>query len=403
MEEFFPFFLVVFAGLFFSVVFRRIHVPWAVSLILGGILIGPHGLELVTITPTIEFIGQIGLIFLMFMAGLETNLSGFSEFKGKLLWLSFVNGAIPFIVGFGIAHWFGYSNLTALLVGIIFISSSIAIVIPSLSRFNLLHTELGQSVVMTTVIQDIASLALLSVVLQNIDPITTLPLYIFYPLTIIVFIVLRFTLPRIRTLFTFDVEKGHDLFQREFRAIFLVLLGTVVSFELLGLHPIIAGFFAGFILSDSIKSKILKEKIRTISYSIFIPTFFIIIGAETNVAVFLDVGTAGLLALTIVLGSILSKLISGWIGAKSVKFSSDHALLFATSSVPQLSTTLAVAFTAMSLDIIDDKLLTALIALSVVTVVVSPTLITILEERITASVTTAKHKKRHKHSTLSVH
>src|SRR6056297_1743740 len=107
MEQFFPFFLIIFAGVFFSMIFRRIHVPWIVALILGGILIGPFGLGILSITPTIEFIGQIGLVFLMFMAGLETNLSRFKHFEGKLVWLAFINAVIPFCAGIGITYLFG--------------------------------------------------------------------------------------------------------------------------------------------------------------------------------------------------------------------------------------------------------------------------------------------------------
>jgi Kef-type K+ transport system membrane component KefB len=385
MEEFYPFFLIIFAGVFFSMVFHRMHFPWVVGLILGGVVAGPHAFDVLKITPFTEFIGQIGLVFLMFMAGLETKFSNFRDFRGGLIWLSFINGAVPFVAGLSLMLWMGYGLIASLLVGIIFISSSIAVVIPSLERFNLLHTRLGQSVVMTTVIQDIASLILLSFVLQSISPVTKLPLYIFYPLVIGVLLFLRFLIPRVPRFFTGDIQDTPDLFQQEFRATFLILIGTVVAFELLGLHPIIAGFFAGLILSDSINSAALKDKIRTISYGIFIPTFFIIVGAQTNFGILLGSAETLGLVVVIVLGSILSKFLSGWIGGRVVGFRSDHALLFAISSLPQLSTTLAVAFTSLALGIIDQKIIAAMVTLSVVTVIVSPVLMNLLGDRITAS------------------
>jgi Kef-type K+ transport system membrane component KefB len=163
-------------------------------------------------------------------------------------------------------------------------------------------------------------------------------------------------------------------------------MGIVIAFELLGLHPIIAGFFAGLILSGSIKSSILKDKIRTISYGIFIPTFFIIVGSKTNLDLLLYSNDALLFVITIVLGSILSKFISGWVGGKMVGFATNQSLLFAISSVPQLSTTLAVAFTALSLGYVDQKLITAMITLSIITVIVSPTLMNLLGQRIKDSI-----------------
>jgi Kef-type K+ transport system membrane component KefB len=162
-------------------------------------------------------------------------------------------------------------------------------------------------------------------------------------------------------------------------------MGTVISFELLGLHPIIAGFFAGLILSDSINSSVLKDKIRTISYGVFIPTFFIIIGAQTDIGIILGSRETVVLVAMVVFGSILSKLVSGWIGGKMVGFSSDQSLLFAVSSVPQLSTTLAVAFTSLALGFIDQKLITAMVALSIITVIVSPILMNLLGDRIRRS------------------
>jgi Kef-type K+ transport system membrane component KefB len=385
MEEFYPFFLIIFAGVFFSMVFRRMHFPWVVGLILGGIIIGPHVLDILKLTPTVEFIGQMGLIFLMFMAGLETKFSNFRGFQGRLLWLSFINGAIPFAVGVGLAFLFGYGWIPALLVGIIFVSSSIAVVIPSLERYALLDTRLGQSVVMTTVIQDIISLILLSLVLQSVSPVTTLPLYIFYPLVIATLALLRFFIPRVSRFFTRAAQNTEDLFQQEFRAVFLILIGTVIAFELLGLHPIIAGFFTGLILSGSIASPLFKEKIRTISYGIFIPTFFIIVGAQTDVSVLWESQGVVALVAAIVGGSIMSKFLSGWIGGKMVGFNSDQSLLFAVSSIPQLSTTLAVAFASLSLGFIDQKLITAMVTLSIVTVMVSPTLMNLLGSRIKKS------------------
>lgn len=366
-------------------IFRRMHMPWVVGLILGGMLIGPHGLNLLAIDRTTEFIGQIGLVFLMFMAGIETHVSSTPRFRWSLLWLAFINGFIPFLAGLGVGFYFGYGWATTLLIGIIFISSSIAIVIPSLERHGLLHTDLGQSVVLTSIIQDIASLILLSVFLQNVSPITNLPLLIFYPLVIIALIVLRFLLPKISAIFINGDKSETDVFQQDFRVTFLILLATVIVFEFLGLHPIIAGFFAGLVLSSSVQRSLLKEKIRTISYGVFIPTFFIIIGAQTNIQILRDVQGVLPLVATIVIVSILAKFLSGWLGARSIGFSSDQSLLFGISSVPQLSTTLAVAFAALSLGFIDQQLITAMIMLSIVTVLVSPTLLNLFGRRIRAT------------------
>ena len=361
MEEFYPFFLIVFSGVFFSMLSIRTHIPWAVMLIIGGIIAGPSFLDILSINPTIDFVGQIGLIFLMFMAGLETKFSHFTEFRKNLTFLAFMNGFIPFLVGFAVVWSLGYPPITALIIGIIFISSSIAVVIPTLETSGALNTKLGQSVVITTVLQDITSLVLLSLLLQNVNPVTEVPLYVFYPVLLGVLIALRLWIPKLREWVMRATTGSPDLFQLEFRSTFLILIGTVIAFELLGLHPIVAGFFSGLVLADSIKSHVLKEKIKTISYGIFIPTFFIVIGLQTDMSVFNDIGTVMSVMALLVVSLVASKYLSGYFAARISGFDETESNFFASTSLPQLSTTLATAFVAFSLDLIDQALLTSLV------------------------------------------
>lgn len=372
MQELNGFFIILFFGVFFSIVFKKMHIPWVVSLIIGGMIIGPHGFGLLQTNTTLDFMGQIGLVFLMFMAGLETKFTLFKNYQKRLFTAAFVNGFIPFLIGLSIALVFGYSFTTSIFVGIIFISSSVAILIPLLTKTKLINTPIGQSSVMNIMIQDIASLILVLIVLQNVSPTTNIPLFLFFPLVLLTLFVFKIILPKLNRLLSFIKSDSEDMFQQDFRFVFLILLGTVIIFELLGLHPIIAAFFTGLVLSESINSALLKEKIRTISYGIFIPTFFIIIGTQTNITVFKDISGAILLALAIILGLIISKFISGLLGARILGFKSNEALFFATSSIPQLSTTLAVTATAFSLNIIDQALMTSMILLSVCSILVGP-------------------------------
>jgi len=374
MENFYPFFLIVFSGVFFSMLSIRTHIPWAVMLILGGVILGPSVLGIASVDPTIDFIGQIGLVFLMFMAGLETKMSQFKEFQSKLLFLALFNGLVPFLAGFTIVLLLGYELITALIVGIIFISSSVAVVIPTLEVTGMIKNKLGQSVMITTVLQDIGSLVLLSLLLQVVSPVTEVPLYVFYPVLLGILIALRLLIPRLRTWVVSVTTDAPDLFQLEFRSTFLMLIGTVIAFELLGLHPIVAGFFSGLVLADSIRSKVLKDKIKTISYGIFIPTFFIVVGLQTDLSVFQDVGSVLLVMSSLVAALVLSKYASGFVGARAVGFDTTESNFYAATSLPQLSTTLATAFVAFNLGLLDQALLTSLVILSVVTVLLSPLL-----------------------------
>ena len=117
--------------------------------------------------------------------------------------------------------------------------------------------------------------------------------------------VLRWILPKVQWFFSGKIRSSEDFFQQEFRAVFLIMIGTVIIFEILGLHPIIAGFFSGLVLSGSIQSEALKEKIRVVSYGLFIPIFFIVIGTQTNIGVFAETREIFLLVAAVVIGLIV--------------------------------------------------------------------------------------------------
>lgn len=380
MVELLPFFIVLFAAVFFSELFFRFHFPWVVALLLGGIIIGPSVLDIFEPNQTLEFVGEIGLIFLMFMAGLETNLFKHHAKNVSIeqsIKVALVNTIIPFAVGYLIAYMFGFEPLVTLLIAVICISSSVAAVVPSLEARDLLRCKVGRSVVSVAIISDILSLIALSLVLQNIDPTTNLPLPLFYFLLLVALFVLRKVLPLVRFFFKNEVQHENDVFQQELRSIFVILIGTVVAFELLGLHPIIAGFFAGLVLSDTISSKRLKSKLHAISYGMFIPTFFIVIGAQTDFTELLVDTRVFVFGVVLTIGVILSKLISGYIGSRGVAMRRHDALIVAASTVPSLSTTLAVAFTGLELEIFDQPMVTALVALSMITTVVGTFLVSV--------------------------
>ena len=152
MPTFLPFFIILLAALFFSEIFYKLHLPLVVALVLAGIVIGPHGLNIFTPDSTMNLIGGIGLMFLMFMAGLEIRPSSIRDIKAGVVKMSLLNGVLPFFVGFGIGMYFNFGTLPSLLLGTIFISSSIAVVVPSLESLGLMQTKLGQTIIASTMV-----------------------------------------------------------------------------------------------------------------------------------------------------------------------------------------------------------------------------------------------------------
>jgi Kef-type K+ transport system membrane component KefB len=382
MAELLPFFIVLFAGVFFSELFLRFKVPWVVSLIAGGIIIGPFGLDIFQPDNTLDFMGEIGLVFLMFMAGLETRMvkKNVTRAFGRIVRLAILNSFIPFSLGFFIGLIFDLDVFTSLFIGTIFISSSIAVIIPSLESNKLLKCGLGRTIISSTIISDITSLVVLSILLQTIDPITFLPLPMFYFVLFILVVVLKSAIPKIRWILKKEVNTSRDIFQQELRSIFVILIGVVISFQFLGLHPIIAGFFAGMVMSETVKSNVLKEKLRAISYGIFIPIFFIVIGSKTDLSLIQQGGEVFWLTLVLVVVGIISKLISGYVGGRFTGYSPRTSMIIGAATIPQLSTTLAVAFAGLELNVIDEEIVAAFVILSLLTTVIGPVLLRILSK-----------------------
>ena len=373
--EFVSFFVILFAGIFLSGIFNRLHLPWVAALIIAGVLVGPSGINLFTDSGSIRFIGEIGLVFLMFMAGLETKLSEWKNgIKLKVFSISLIVSLSSFSVGFFIASYFAYDLLSSILMGIIFVSSSVAVIIPVMQTSGLNFTNAGKTIIGTALILDILSLVLLSVLLQNIEPATEFPLPVFYTLLFISLIVLRKIIPKAHSVLKY-ISRKENIFETDLRLVFVVMLGTVIIFEFLGLHSIVAGFFAGFVLSDSIKTDVIKEKLHAISYGIFIPTFFIVVGASMSADILNTTKEVFLMTLFVTLGLFFVKIFTGYFSAKLCGFNSKNSLLVGVALTPKLSTALAAALAGVGVGIVDENLFTAVVSLSIITTLIVPIIV----------------------------
>ncbi len=377
MSALIPFLILIAAGLFFSEIFKKLHLPYVIALITAGIIIGPV-LNLIVVDETIALLGSIGIVFLMFIAGSEIKTDIFKEIGKNIFFVAFLNAVIPFSVGVLIGYLFGFTIYTSLMIGIVFISSSIAIIIPTLERNYMINTKLGQAIISTTVIEDVASLFLLAFLLQRYTKQTPIPLPIYIPVVILLILGLKYFIPRIGKII-FSEKTERDLFQTKLRYLFVVLVANVILFEILGMHAILAGFVIGIFLGDMIEGKI-ESKIRVISYGFFIPIFFLVIGMRTDILTLANFSNI-FMVVVIVLGLMISKIFSGWVGGKILNLSNDESLLFGVSTTPQLSTTLAAAYVALEFGLLNNELITSFVILSLVTVFVTPILMDVLIKR----------------------
>lgn len=383
MESLFSFFNILLVAVLFSQLFSRMKIPWVVSLLVGGIVIGPSGFNIYEADPTIEFFALIGLIFLMFMAGLESNLSGSKGLKSKLAVTGVLIGLVPAVVGAGVVLFFGYSLPTAVLIGIVFMSSSVALLIPQFQEQKIFNSELGRVVVLTAMGIDAVSLVLLSVFLQwTGSGLSASSILVYVGFAILLFILAKL-IPKLRFMvFEEDYPEQQDLYEKELRFLILVLIAFVLMFELVGLHAIVAAFFAGLTMAGSVKSRLLRAKLHAVGYGFLIPIFFVTIGASVDMSVLVQGSNALMVVTGVIAGLLISKFIGGWIAGRLIGFDSQASSFLGVAAIPQLSTALAVTFLGFGAGLLDEVLLASIVTLSVITAILAPIITSMIGKKL---------------------
>ncbi len=378
MAEFITFFIIIAASLLFSEFFNRLHLPWVTALIASGIVLGPEALGFIESNDITDFFSETGLIFLMFMAGLEVSFNSFRRVKKEISIISSVSALASIVTALAIAAWFNLTPNAGLLLAVALVSSSIAVVFPSLEGRNVLRRNVGQSIIGSTVVLDVVSVTFFSILIQQSSG-TDLPLPVLYVFLALALILLRIAVPKLEDYFN---REGRQKFEQELQLIISVLVGAVVLFGLIGLNPAEAGFFAGLVLSDSIQSQVTRAKLHTIAYGLFIPVFFVMVGADMRLSELLRSNEILLLSMVVLIGSIITKFTSGWLGGRLALFSNNESLLIGASTTPQLNVTLAIAATGFAAGLIDQNLLTVFIILTVGTTLFAPLVINRMAERV---------------------
>ncbi len=364
--------LIVFIVSEFSHKLNVVAVP---LLIISGIIIGPYGLGIVKKFEGLEFFGELGFLFLVFLAGLE--IKGVKNVKWKKVGeLAIILASVSFFVGFGIVYMFGYHPpayllATPLLIGTIFQSSSVGEIIPIINHTPKLRDKIGNTLIPTVVLLDTISLIGLSIILHwyknpNFMNLILFAIFLF----IFVFIGSKY-LPKIgKWIFTRYKSSYEEMEIIFFMALLFMMIGIS---ELIGLEPIVAAFLTGLFLGESIKDEEIYGKLNSIGKGFLIPIFFILVGMDTNISVFLKSADYIYLVIAIVLGLMVSKLIGGYIYSKM--FKKDLSLL-GIVFFPQLGATLVASKIGLQYGLIDEALFTSIVVMAITTALATPFLVT---------------------------
>jgi Kef-type K+ transport system membrane component KefB len=354
---------------------HKINVVAVPLLIISGMIIGPYGLGIVEKFEGLEFFAELGFLFLVFLAGLE--IRGVKNVKWKsVMELAIILASVSFFIGFGIVYFFGYRPpsyllATPLLIGTVFQSSSVGEIIPIINHTPKLKDKIGNVLVPTVVLLDTISLIGLSLILHWYKN-PNFYNFVFFLIFLAVFIFLGAKyIPKLGKWVFNRYKSSYEEMEIVF---FMAVLFTMIGIsELIGLEPIVAAFLTGLFLGESIEGEEICKKLSSIGKGFLIPIFFIVVGMDADVGVFMESVNYIYLVISIVLGLMISKVVGGYIYSKI--FHRDLSLI-GIVFFPQLGATLVATKIGQDYGLIDEPLFTSIVVMAIVTALSTPFIVT---------------------------
>jgi monovalent cation:proton antiporter-2 (CPA2) family protein len=344
----------------------RLGQPSVLGKLLIGIVLGPSVLGLVTGTETLAEISQIGVILLMFIAGLETDLDEFKRTGKASMYVGFGGIIVPLVIGYFTGKIMGFTDFEAWFFGLLFSATSVSISVQALKELNQLKTRAGATILGAAVIDDVVVILALAFLMSLGGGdvhlgVTILKKVVFFAGAILVgWKVVPWFLGRFAKLKVTETVISSAL-----------IICFVFAFlaEYTGVAAIIGAYIAGIAISLTNYKKEVTEKVETISYSIFVPVFFAFIGISAEFG-----GIAGNVGLIIVLSiiAILTKLIGAMFGAKIAGFSWGNSMGIGAAMVSRGEVALILAALGLESGFLSEDMFAVVVVVILVTTIVTP-------------------------------
>ncbi len=356
--------------------FRLIKVPDVAAYILMGILFGPYGLRVLNRDSGIELLGTFGLLYIMFMAGLELDPDKLKTSRRSSLIFGISTFLLPFMLGWMVCQSVLHlSNQATLLVSIMF-STHTLVAYPIARRLGVNRDMAALTAIGGTIITDTLVLLILSVATQdfqqrNVGMEVAILILSFASYTAVIF----YTFPRIAKFFFRHVKRD-----RPVHYLFLLFMVSISSYlaRLIGTEPIIGAFLAGLALNRSIpKNSMLMHHVDFVGNILFIPVFLIGLGMLINLQVLFTNSHLWYVALILIVTAFAGKWLAAFLSGKILGFSpGQRNLLFGLTS-SHAAATVAIMFIGFEKGMIDQTLFYA----AVLIIMVSSLAATLLTER----------------------
>ena len=361
--------IVLFIILLAPILLRKFRIPSIIGLILAGMAIGDHGFNIVA-KGSIDLFGKAGLLYIMFLAGLELDMAEFKKNTYKSLVFGFFTFAIPLSLGFALCYYVLHFNLLASLLVASMFATHTLVSYPLASRMGISKNEAVTVTVGGTIITDTAVLLILAVVAGSAQGSLNQEFWIRLGLSFLVFsIFILFGYPMIGRWFfkkIKDDQTTHFVF-----VLALVFLAAFLA-QLAGVEGIIGAFLAGLALNQLIPhTSPLMNRIEFTGNAIFIPFFLISVGMIVDLRVLLNGRDALFIAAALTIMALVTKWLAAFLTQKIFRYSADQRKLIFGLSSSHAAATIAVILIGYNMQIIDENVLNGTIILILVTCMTS--------------------------------
>lgn len=368
--------LIIISAKLMGLLARKVKAPMVVGEIAAGILIGPCLYSgLVQPSDYLSMFAEIGVILIMFSAGLETNLQELKKSGLIALVIASVGVFVPLVCGallyiaFNGFDGFGTESFfKALFIGCIMTATSVGITVEVLKEMGHLKGRVGQTILSAAIIDDIIGIVVLTFVLSMKDPSNSIGIV---SLKVLGFLAASFILGYlIYKLFKVVDEKYPHTRRIPIIALSLCFILAYVAEEYFGIADITGAYIAGIILCNVRDADYIDRKVNVNGYMFFAPIFFVSIGLKTS---FKGInGSTILFALAFVAVAMLSKLIGCGLAAKCFKFKTTDCVKIGAGMMTRGEVALIITNKGLGMNVIEPVTSTAVILLIIVSSVVTP-------------------------------
>ncbi|NJE76748.1 cation:proton antiporter [Thermococcus sp. ES12] len=373
MDVFLELALILIVAKLFGYLTLRLGFPAALGQLIGGIIIGPSILGIVTYDEGVKLVAELGVVMLLFLAGLETDIEEFKHVGVSAFIVAVLGVMIPFVLGYIAALAWGYSDIQALFLGGILTATSVGLTTSILMEMKKLRSRVGTTILAAAVVDDVLGIIILTVLVAMNTKGSVSPMDVIIILgEVALFFLLGLLLgsPTIKEALRASERINLPETITAFAiAIMLIFAYIAEKFQLAG---ITGAYLAGLLVAGSAEAREVTGKTMTIGYSLFIPVFLVSIGVETDIHVLAHIGAfAGLYAFLAIVG----KIVGCGIGALLTRFKGREAVQIGVGMVPRMEVALIMANIGLREGVFDRGTFSIPVSMVIITTLVTPFLL----------------------------